>query len=80
MVLYTWTNVSNTNCQFLIPCYHQNSLGFIVKHILFQHLEAENPPKRPKKEKASEKLKFGTSEVPSIQEEAQDLNPEAIIS
>jgi len=37
MVLYIWTNVSNTNCQFLIPCYHQNSLGFIVKHILFQH-------------------------------------------
>jgi len=36
MVLYTWTNVSNTNCQFSIPCYHQNSLGFIVKHILFQ--------------------------------------------
>jgi len=45
-----------------------------------EYLEAENPPKRPKKEKASEKLKFGTSEVPSIQEEAQDLNPEAIIS
>jgi len=21
---------------FLIPCYHQNSLRFIVKHILFQ--------------------------------------------
>jgi len=38
MVLYTWTNVSNTICQFLIPCYHQNSLGFIVKHILFQQL------------------------------------------
>jgi len=23
---------------FLIPCYHQNSLRFIVKHILFQHI------------------------------------------
>jgi len=40
MVLYTWTNISNTNCQFLIPCYHQNSLRFIVKHILFQ----QSPP------------------------------------
>jgi len=29
---------------------------------------SENPPKRPKKEKASEKLKSGASEVPSIQE------------
>jgi len=38
LVLYTWTNVSNINCQFLIPCYHQNSSGFIVKHILFQQL------------------------------------------
>jgi len=44
-----------------------------------EYLEAENPPKRPKKEKASEKLKSGASEVPSIQEEAQDLNPEVII-
>jgi len=44
-----------------------------------EYLEAENPPKRPKKEKASEKLKSGASEVPSIQEEVQDLNPEAII-
>jgi len=43
-------------------------------------LEAENPPKRPKKEKAFEKLKSGASEVPLIQEEVQDLNPEAIIS
>ena len=39
MVLYTRTNVSNTNCQFLILCYHQNSLGFIVKHILFQQFQ-----------------------------------------
>ena len=45
-----------------------------------EYLEAENPPKRPKKEKASKKLKSGASEVPSIQEEAQDLNLEAIIS
>ena len=45
-----------------------------------EYLEAENPPKRPKKEKSSEKLKSGASEVPSIQEEVQDLNPEAIIS
>ena len=25
MVLYTWTNISISNWQFLIPCYHQNS-------------------------------------------------------
>jgi len=31
------SNISNSNCQFLIPCYHQNYLRFIVKHILFQH-------------------------------------------
>jgi hypothetical protein len=37
MVLYTWTNISLSNWQFLIPCYHQNSQRFIVKHILFQH-------------------------------------------
>ena len=36
MVLYTWTNISISNWQFLIPCYHQNSKGN-VKHILFQH-------------------------------------------
>jgi len=40
MVLYTWTNISNSNWQFLIPCYDQNSLRFIVKHILFQHIIA----------------------------------------
>jgi len=44
-----------------------------------EYLEAENPSKRPKKEKASEKLKSGVSKVPTIQEEAQDLNPEVII-
>jgi len=27
MVLYTWTNISISNWQFLIPCYHQNSKG-----------------------------------------------------
>jgi len=35
MVMYTWTNISISNWQFLIPCYHQNSKGN-VKHILFQ--------------------------------------------
>jgi len=25
MVLHTWTNISISNWQFLIPCYHQNS-------------------------------------------------------
>jgi len=35
MVLHTWTNISISNWQFLIPCYHQNSKGN-VKHILFQ--------------------------------------------
>jgi len=44
-----------------------------------EYLEGENPSKKAKKEKASEKLKAGSSEVPSIQEEAQELNPEAII-
>jgi len=44
-----------------------------------EYLEAENPLERPEKEKASEKLKSSASEVPSIQEEAQDLNPEAIL-
>jgi len=44
-----------------------------------EYLEAENPSKRAKKEKASEKLKSSASKVPSIRKEAQDLNPEAII-
>jgi len=51
MVLHTWTNISISNWQFLIPCYHQNSKGN-VKHILFQHnlgyyfiLLIENHPK-----------------------------------
>ena len=37
IVLYTWTNISISNWQFLIPCYHQNSKGN-VKHILFQQI------------------------------------------
>ena len=36
MVLHTWTNISISNWQFLIPCYHQNSKGN-VKQILLQH-------------------------------------------
>jgi len=36
MVLHTWTNISTSNWQFLIPCYHQN-LRVYVKYILFQH-------------------------------------------
>jgi hypothetical protein len=28
--------------EFLIPCYHQNSLRFIVKHILFQQAGRSN--------------------------------------
>ena len=39
MVLHTWTNISISNWQFLIPCYHQN-LKDNVKHILFQ----QSPP------------------------------------
>jgi len=39
MVLHTWTNISISNWQFLIPCYHQNLKGN-VKHILFQ----QSPP------------------------------------
>jgi len=44
MVLHTWTNISISNWQFLIPCYHQNSKGN-VKHILFQQvlLESSDP-------------------------------------
>ena len=37
MVLQTWTNISISNWQFLIPCYHQNSKGH-VKHILFNSI------------------------------------------
>ena len=35
MVLHTWTNISISDWQFLIPCYHKNLKGN-VKHILFQ--------------------------------------------
>ena len=38
MVLHTWTNISISNWQFLILCYHQNSRVY-VKHILFQHID-----------------------------------------
>jgi len=44
-----------------------------------EYLKAEKPSKRVKKDKAFEKLKSSAYEVPSIQKEAQDLNPEAII-
>jgi len=44
-----------------------------------EYLEGENPSKKAKKEKALEKSKTGASEGSSIQEEVQDLNPEAII-
>jgi len=44
-----------------------------------EYLEAEKPTKRAKKEKASEKLKTGGSDVPTVQEEAQELNPDVII-
>jgi len=37
MVLHTWTNISISNWQFLIPCYDQN-LKVYVKHILFQQM------------------------------------------
>ena len=37
LFLHTWTNISISNWQFLIPCYHQNLKGN-VKHILFQHI------------------------------------------
>ena len=30
MVLYTWTNISISNWQFLIPCYHQNSKEVVL--------------------------------------------------
>jgi len=44
-----------------------------------EYLEAEKPSKRVKKDKASEKLKTDGSDLPTIQEEVQDLNPEAIV-
>jgi len=44
-----------------------------------EYLEAEKPSKRVKKDKASEKLKTADSDVPTIQEEVQDLDPEAIV-
>jgi len=44
-----------------------------------EYLEAEQPFKKAKKDKASDKLKIGGSGVPSVQEEAQELDPEAII-
>jgi len=45
-----------------------------------EYLEAEQPSKKAKKDKASEKLRIGGSGVPSVQEEAQELNPEEIIN
>jgi len=42
-------------------------------------LPVEKGRKGKRKEKASEKLKSGASELPTIQEEIQDLNPEAIV-
>ena len=44
-----------------------------------EYLEAEKPSKRVKKDKASEKLKTDGSDLPTIQEEVQDLNLEAIV-
>jgi len=43
------------------------------------YLEAEQPSKKAKKDKASDKLKIGGFGVPSAQKEAQELDPEAII-
>jgi len=44
-----------------------------------EYLEVEQPSKKAKKVKASDNLKIGGSGVPSVQEEAQELDPEAII-
>jgi len=30
MVQYTWTNISISNWQFLIPCYHENSQEVVL--------------------------------------------------
>jgi len=42
MVLHTWTQISISNWQFLIPCYHLNLKGN-AKHILFQQSISSNP-------------------------------------
>jgi len=44
-----------------------------------EYLKVEQPSKKAKKVKASDNLKMGGSGVPSVQEEAQELDPEAII-
>jgi hypothetical protein len=45
-----------------------------------EYLEAEQPSKKAKKEKASDKLKIGGSGLPTIQEEVQDLNTDVVLN
>jgi hypothetical protein len=45
-----------------------------------EYLEAEQPSKKAKKERASDKLKIGGSGLPSIQEEVQDLNTDVVLN
>jgi hypothetical protein len=45
-----------------------------------EYLEAEQPSKKTKKERASDNLKIGGSGLPSIQEEVQDLNTDVVLN
>lgn len=45
-----------------------------------EYLEAEQPSKKAKNEKASNKLKIGGSGLPTIQEEVQDLNTDVVMN
>jgi len=38
MVLYTWTNISISNWQYLIPCYHQNSQEAMLNTFCFNRI------------------------------------------
>ena len=41
MVLHTWTNISISNWQFLIPCYHQNSQEVMLNTFCSNTLRSE---------------------------------------
>lgn len=45
-----------------------------------EYLEAEQPSKKDKKDKASDKLKIGGSGLQTIEEEVQDLNTDAVLN
>jgi hypothetical protein len=45
-----------------------------------EYLEVEQPSKKAKKDKAFDKLKIGGSGLPTIKEEVQDLNTDAVLN